>query len=39
VFLFAGILAINFDNTIAIFNSIMHYLASFSIAVKNARGY
>lgn len=39
LFLFAGILAINFDNTIAMLNTSMDYLAHITIKVKQARGY
>lgn len=39
VFLIAGIMAINFDTTIAMFNTALSQFFSFTLAVKESRGY
>lgn len=38
-FLVAGVMAVNFDNTIAAFNSALLYLAKITLAVKASQGY
>ena len=38
-FIIAGILSMNFDNTIAILNYIMGNIAAWTIALKNSQGY
>lgn len=35
LFLIAGILAINFDNTVAMFNTILHYLTTMTLSIQN----
>lgn len=39
VFIFAGILAINFDNTVAMLNSMIGYLVGWTLAVKQSQGF
>lgn len=39
VFLVAGVLAMNFDNTVSIVNTIITYLISWSLAVKSYQGF
>lgn len=35
VFLIAGVMAINFDNTVAMFNAMLHYVTTMTLAVGN----
>jgi hypothetical protein len=39
VFIIAGILSMNFDNTIAVLNSVMGDIAAWTIAIKSSQGY
>jgi hypothetical protein len=39
VFIFAGILAINFDNTIAMINSLLAHIISVTMSIKSSSGY
>jgi hypothetical protein len=39
VFLLAGILAINFDNTVAMINTLLGYIVSVSLTVKSSQGF
>ena len=39
VFILAGILAMNFDNSIAMVNSILTYLISWTMSVKSGQGF
>jgi hypothetical protein len=39
VFLLAGILAMNFDNTIAMLNSLINYIINWGLSVKTSHGY
>ena len=39
VFLLAGIFAMNFDNTIAMINSLVNYIINWGISVKTSHGY
>lgn len=39
IFICAGVLAMNFDNTIALVNYILSYLISWTLAVKSSQGY
>lgn len=39
LFIIAGILAMNFDNTISMVNYILSYLISWTLAVKNSQGF
>ncbi|MDI1352463.1 MAG: type IV secretion protein IcmC, partial [bacterium] len=39
VFIIAGILALNFDNTIAMINSVLEHLISWTLKLKASQGY
>lgn len=39
IFILAGILSMNFDNTIAMLNSVMTDIAAWTIAIKNSQGF
>lgn len=39
VFLVAGVLAMNFDNTIAMINSVLSHIIAWSLSVKSSQGY
>lgn len=39
VFIFAGILSINFDSTVSVLNNTMGRIANWSVAIKNSQGY
>lgn len=39
VFIFAGILAMNFDNTISMTSTVLGYLINWTLAVKNSQGF
>lgn len=39
VFIFAGILSMNFDNTVSLLNSVMGNIAAWTIAIKNSQGF
>jgi hypothetical protein len=39
VFIVAGILAMNFDNTVAMVNSVLNYLITLTLKVKASQGY
>lgn len=39
LFIIAGILSMNFDNTVAMLNTTMTYVANVTISLKNSQGY
>lgn len=39
VFLVAGVFAMNFDNTIAMINSVLSHIIAWSLSVKSSQGY
>lgn len=39
LFIMAGILAMNFDNTVSMLNNMMAYIGNLTITIKNSQGY
>ncbi len=39
VFVMAGVLSMNFDNTISMFNGMINHITSWSVSIKTSQGY